>query len=431
MVLMIACLAGGSLWILGRIPRQSVQEDAARRAIEQGVLMTAHLAGQPNVASPPGDDEDWSAFIRQIRALQSIEPGLQYVTVSRNGVAVFSKQTSRLEPEAGMPEDYVLPEGAGKIAITRKRLMLEEGSVPVLVFLSRGEGADGMSREVEIAIRRDGLLSHGQEAVSAVSSMFKLSLTTIVIAFGLCAAVVVWVVRRETVLERRRREQEHLAFAGVLANGIVHDFRNPMSSVRLDVQMLGKETARQSDCNLARIAALAARIENTIQRMDKVFEEFLYVSRPSSEERERTDLVACVRECVQVVERRFGQAGIGLDVRLPPESVRVQAYPSALQRAVLNVVTNAEQFSKAGQRVAVVVEVVDDEAIVTVDDEGPGVPEKRRETIFEMFESDRPGGTGLGLFLARTAIERCGGHIDVGDAPKGGARFRIRLAVVH
>ncbi|MFC1452136.1 sensor histidine kinase, partial [Verrucomicrobiota bacterium] len=58
---------------------------------------------------------------------------------------------------------------------------------------------------------------------------------------------------------------------------------------------------------------------------------------------------------------------------------------------------------------------------------GPGVPEGRRESIFEMFVSSRPGGSGLGLFLARTAVERCGGSIRAANRAEGGTCFTIRL----
>ena len=66
-------------------------------------------------------------------------------------------------------------------------------------------------------------------------------------------------------------------------------------------------------------------------------------------------------------------------------------------------------------------------ATVDVSDAGAGVPERDRQRIFEMFYTTRPGGTGLGLFLARSAVERCGGTIQVLDAEPSGACFRITL----
>ena len=69
-----------------------------------------------------------------------------------------------------------------------------------------------------------------------------------------------------------------------------------------------------------------------------------------------------------------------------------------------------------------------DQAIVTVSDEGPGIPRADRGRIFEIFFSRRPGGTGIGLALAKTAVENCGGAIDVETPSSGkGSRFVIRI----
>ena len=66
-------------------------------------------------------------------------------------------------------------------------------------------------------------------------------------------------------------------------------------------------------------------------------------------------------------------------------------------------------------------------AVIEVSDTGPGLPAGEEERMFEMFVTSRPEGTGLGLFLARAAVERCGGTLSGGNRPEGGACFRITL----
>jgi two-component system osmolarity sensor histidine kinase EnvZ len=66
---------------------------------------------------------------------------------------------------------------------------------------------------------------------------------------------------------------------------------------------------------------------------------------------------------------------------------------------------------------------------VTVDDDGPGIPPDRRESVFRPFESDSTGGTGLGLTIARDIVRAQGGEIMLEDSPLGGLRARIRLPV--
>lgn len=428
LVLLIAVLAGGSLWILRRMHSTSAHAEAARLVLDKGELIVAHLSDQPIVRGASEPAGAWSGFEDQVHAMHTLENGLQYVSVSKNGATVFQKQTRGLaDGVAGqVAPAEVRP---GDVTLARRLLDLGGEAVPVVVFTRRFVGDDGTAREVEVAVRKDTVAREEHATSTALASMFKLSLLTVLGSFGVCALLVVWMMRREIGRERQRRVEEHLAFAGVLANGIVHDFRNPMSAMRLDVQMLNREVAKGPESRPARLSELASRVQHTLDRMDKVFQEFLYMSRPPSDQRERTDLTSNLRECAAILHPRFEQAGVEVELDLPPQALPVLAYPSALQRALMNIMINAEQASPRGGKVRVRVARVDHSVRIDVSDNGPGVPAADRARIFEMFYTTRPSGTGLGLFLARTAIGRCGGSIQVLDADPQGACFRITLPV--
>ncbi|MDA0576627.1 MAG: HAMP domain-containing sensor histidine kinase [Verrucomicrobia bacterium] len=429
LILLVGMLAGGSLWILRRMHGQSAHTEAARLVLEQGNVIVSHLAGQPIVASSPESAADWSTFAEQVLAMHTLESGLQYVSVSKNGVTVFQKQTR------GMAEASVAPAVpgagvAGDVGMSRRIVDLGGEAVPVVVFTKRLMGVDGTPREVEVAVRKDAVARQERVTAQAIGSMFNLSLMTVLGSFGVSVVLVAWMMRREVHRERQRRSEEHLAFAGVLANGIVHDFRNPMSAMRLDVQMLNREVAKAGECRHVRVAELATRVQQTLDRMDKVFQEFLYMSRPPTDRREVADVAKELRECAETLRPRFEQAGVDLRLDLPATPLPVLAYSSALQRTFMNVLTNAEQFSKSGQAVQVRAMRTDGSVTIDVVDEGPGVSEQDRRRIFDMFYSTRPGGTGLGLFLAKTALERCGGTIKVLATGIGrGTCFRMTLPV--
>lgn len=423
LVVLMAVLAGGSLWILHRLHNQAAHKEAARQVLADGETIVRHLGDQAVRLDPDASGESWSSFSRQVRALHAVQEELQYVSVTLNGFTIFYEQTQGLAP---IEPDRSPAEDAG-IDMKRQVIDLAGESVPVVVFTRRMLTEDGALCEVEIAVRKESVAREERAATTAIGSMFKLSLVTVTVSFGACALLVVWVMRRETEREKQRREEEHLAFAGVLANGIVHDFRNPMSSVRLDVQMMAKELQRGADCRHERMSQLAGRVQETVDRMDKVFQEFLYMSKPPSDERESIDLGGGIRECVSMLGARFEQAGVAVDLHLPTQPMLVLAYPSALQRALMNVVINAEQASPAGGVVRIRLVKRERTATIDVIDAGPGVQPRDRARIFDMFVTTRPGGTGLGLFLAKTAIERCGGRIHVLEAAGGGACFRIDL----
>ena len=94
-------------------------------------------------------------------------------------------------------------------------------------------------------------------------------------------------------------------------------------------------------------------------------------------------------------------------------------------------ITNAEQFSKSGGTVLIRLSCGGGRAAVEVLDEGPGIPPEIGERIFDMFVSTRPGGIGLGLFLAKTAVEQCGGAIHARNRPEGGACFTLTLPLAE
>jgi len=98
---------------------------------------------------------------------------------------------------------------------------------------------------------------------------------------------------------------------------------------------------------------------------------------------------------------------------------------------LVNVMVNAIQASPQGGAVCVTMVMRGGAIIIEIDDSGPGIAGSDREQVFEMFHSNRPGGTGLGLWMARSAIDQQGGRITLADSPGGGVRVVIRLPVAN
>lgn len=425
MVVLIGGLAAGTLFFLKRLHDRQARSKAAITVLDTGRAIATHLAAQPAVRGSDTDADAWGRLSELVRSLHTVENGLQYVSVLRDGVTVFNEQTTGLSP-ASADTAPPLPPGSQRVRLGRKRLSVGDDIIPVVTFTALLETADGQKGLVEVGVRRDTVKREEIIPAGTIFSMFRLSLVTVLVSFGMCVVVVVWMLRREQRREAQRREEEHLAFAGVMANGIVHDFRNPMSSLRLDLQMLQRETARGT-ARPDRLRELAGRAEHTVDRMDKVFQEFFYLSRPPDGERQKVDLAETVRETIGLMKPRLDQAGVEIRMTVPPDSTWVHAYPFSLRRALLNVLTNAEQFSSPGGHVDVSLSIDGKWVAVDVHDRGPGIPRASRRRVFDMFYSTRAGGTGLGLFLAKTAVERCGGNIRVVDRPGAGTAIRMSL----
>lgn len=427
-LLLTASASGIGLWYLKRMHDHAVRAMATRAVLDQGEQMANYLAEIGPLCPTPLSPAQFQEFYELINGLHAAQSNLQFVSIARDGVTLINRQAASWTEAGANPRRKANNPALVRAGVSQRMLELGGTEVPVMVF--RREitlpGKDGQI-EVEVGLRNTAVDQEEQSAAKAVKSLFRLSVMTLLAAFGACLLLLIWIVRRDRIWTERRRQEEHLAFSGMLANGIVHDFRNPMSSVRLDAQMLERETGRPDGVRPERLTELAGRIHRTVARMDKVFQEFLYLARPTEEAREPVDLAECVRECMETMAPRCEQAGVTAAVVWQVVPPRVLASPFALRRALLNVLINAIQFSPAQTQIEIAARVAGDRVELEIADRGPGVPAADRRRIFDMFVTTRPGGTGLGLFLARTAIRKCGGEIEALPREGGGTVIRITL----
>lgn len=430
LILCIGVLAGINLWVLRALHHQAVHTTAAESILNMGRKLAADLAHQPAVVSEAGRSENWNEFARVVQLLREIEPAICYVSVTEGGVILYHEQ-SEVSGTGTAAQVSTGINREAEVRLGRQLLGLGDSVLPVITFTVQARSRDGRPRYVQVAVRKDAVEQQEAAAAQALAVMFRLSLATILIALGVAVVLVMWMFNQEMTRQRRRRDEEHLAFAGALADGIIHDVRNPMSSLRLDVQMLQKEAERGAESRSVRLVELAERARRTMDRVDLVMREFLYMSKPEPAELERVEVNACVQDSLDLLGPRFERMGVHMRTNLLDDPLEIKGFGVALKRAMINVLTNAKQASPPGGKVYVRTWRAGGYAHVEVRDEGPGIPRSDLKRIFDMFVSGRPDGIGLGLSLAKTAIASCGGTIVADNAPEGGARFVIKLPLAE
>jgi two-component system, OmpR family, osmolarity sensor histidine kinase EnvZ len=195
--------------------------------------------------------------------------------------------------------------------------------------------------------------------------------------------------------------------------GVSHDLRTPLTRIRLVLAMLPPQ--REPVDDLAEIAA-------DVQEMERMIEGYLAFARGEGSEQAEAANLSAILEEVAAGARRSG-AAVELDA---PAELTLKLRVGAVRRALTNLVDNARRHAR---RVVLAAMPGARMVQVTVDDDGPGIPPERRESVFRPFESDAAGGTGLGLTIARDIVRAHGGEIVLEDSPLGGLRARIRLPV--
>ena len=398
--------AGGVLHFLKWQHDKQAHLAATETVLQEGEALLDTLNGLSMASTTNLTPVRWRQFSTLVDSAFAVRKDVQSISVSRDGVTLFHRQAGGLRdaprpprPPGMTPADT--PPGESETEMSQGSLEIGGVRQPVFVITRTQRLSDGSQVMTEATFKREAVGAEEQTARALVSSLFAFAVGVLILSFTVCA--------------------------GVLANGILHDFRNPMSAVRLDAQMLGKELSRDDGFRPERVRDLAGRIARTMARMDKIFQEFLFLARPADERPEPVDLDQVVRECADTLAPRAEQAGVTLRALphdpLPPAA----AYPFALRRALLNVLVNAIQFAPRGSEVTVTLGLHDALLAIEVLDRGPGIPAPQRQSVFDMFVTGRPEGTGLGLFLARTAVRRCGGDIEALARDGGGARLRITL----
>ncbi len=195
--------------------------------------------------------------------------------------------------------------------------------------------------------------------------------------------------------------------------GVSHDLRTPLTRLRLALAMLPDEGT---------LATEAAEMTADVEEMERMISGYLAFARGEQAEQAQKTSLPDILEDVAASARRSGAAV----VVHAPEPLILPLRPDAIRRAITNLVDNARRHATSINLAAASGERA---VFVTVDDNGPGIPADRRESVFRPFESGAAGGTGLGLTIARDIARAHGGDVTLEESALGGLRARIRLPV--
>jgi signal transduction histidine kinase len=220
-------------------------------------------------------------------------------------------------------------------------------------------------------------------------------------------------------LQRELVAQERLAALGEAAAAMAHEVRNPLGSMLNGVSLLGRpleDAQRQEILDMVREDGF---------RLERLVQDLLYLARPLEPSVREVNLMELANSAVETVTKRTAH---DWTLTLEGEShVPARGDPNHLLLAIENLVRNAAQSTPAGGHITLRVHQAEQSALLSVEDDGPGIPQEQWEKIFEPFFSTRSTGTGLGLAIVKRVVKAHGGTVSAGKALLGGARFEISI----
>jgi signal transduction histidine kinase len=227
---------------------------------------------------------------------------------------------------------------------------------------------------------------------------------------------------------------EKLAVAGLVAARVAHDIRNPLSSIKMQTQLLRAAlrpgAAGRHDVELQSGDMLDAVLRD-ISQVETVITDLLEVARPGVLNTQPVQLDSIVREVLQQLAPQLAHRRIHVDLRLDEGLPPVLLDADRFRQALFNVVNNAADAMPTGGTLLVATRRVEGDAAIALDvcDDGTGIAPDMLERVFDPFVSTKRDGVGLGLVNARAVVESHGGRIELAARSPKGTRATLSLPI--
>ncbi|WP_289032403.1 ATP-binding protein [uncultured Roseibium sp.] len=239
---------------------------------------------------------------------------------------------------------------------------------------------------------------------------------------------------RRRVEEELRNAQSHLARSsrlaavGQMSAAVAHELNQPLAALRMFVA--GARKFLESG-NVPAVEDNLKEIDSLQHRMATLTQELKRFARPAESRIEVVDLKNCITAAEKIARSRFEEDGVNLDLRLPVGPLNLETAPLKVEQVLVNLLRNGADSAAKAEDGKVILEVdrQGESIVVSVSDNGAGVPTDLREKIFDPFFTTKlsNGGLGLGLSISDRIAEDLGGSLQVKPNATGGATFLFTL----
>jgi len=228
--------------------------------------------------------------------------------------------------------------------------------------------------------------------------------------------------------DRWKSQYEEIAS---LAGGLAHEIRNPLSTIRLNLELIAEDLTEGDSPRDQRLRRKVETVQRECRHLEHVLEAFLEFARAHALRTTRGSLNEVVRKFLDFFQPQAAEHGVEISPHLAGHLPDVDLDPRMFQQVLENLSRNALQAMPDGGRLEFLTSERDGRVLLEIIDNGCGMDQSTQERMFDTFFSTKPGGSGLGLPTVRRIIEAHGGEITCESAVGKGTRFRIVLPCAH
>lgn len=258
---------------------------------------------------------------------------------------------------------------------------------------------------------------------------YLLTLIGLIVAISGCSLF--FISRRMVMLHESVKLTRSRRFAelGQLMAGIVHEIRNPLNAMRLNLHVLSRAEAAGAGAtvNRAEQAEIIRETNYEIERVEGLLRILLGYARPDNPRNENLDVRAEVQATLTFLRPLLERAEILVKATFPEHPALVVMDRDRFRQILLNLINNSREAMDVGGCIQIQVKQLGERVEIVVADDGQGIPHSLRERIFEPFFSTKELGTGLGLAIVRRFVEEGGGSIVCETKQDSGALFRLKF----
>ena len=374
---------------------------------------------------------DHDVFNRVLEDIGTGKTGAAFI-INKNG-KYLTTPVQNMNPGKKSLMDYLGIHEAGKSDVFMVQRTNGSGQKNIYVTTLLEEGNWFLVYQQRVSEAFSGL-----RRIKIVAYVVILMISLLIVANALSLSKKMVLRIQQADKEKQKRNEQmfqtgKLASIGELAAGIAHEINNPVAIMVEEagwIDDLLEEEEFQESKNLTELRRALRQIRTQGKRCKEITHKLLSFARKTDSRVQVIHLNELIEDIITISAKRARLSRIVINKDIQENIPPIEASPTELQQVLLNLINNAlDAMEEKGGTLAISARLAEDNIVIEVADDGPGIPEGNLSQIFDPFFTTKPvgKGTGLGLSICYGIVKKLGGQINVRSIIDGGSTFRVKI----